>query len=416
LENINEDELSAFLRRYCADHWIQKDRIVVMHLPEYCRLWQKEAEYFDRTIQNWNYDVGTDKKTTRVRARDIVTAALEKVHYYRDAILVERMRSHWNTDIPVILVAAGPSLRKNVDLLKRAKGHMLIVAVDHALSLLHDHGVVPDIIACLDPDKPYIKVGEEFRDVPFMCDTGANKESFDWNTGVKILVLDCPELQRLRPTDARVSYTYTGSVAIMSMAVFAMLKAKHIILIGQDLAFSEDGYTHSNGEKESSLADADITLPGYYGGKVKSRRDWLKFWDWYDRYLPDYTDTQVINATEGGASIPHTLQMSLQEAIDQYGGGSLDLSILEDRQYRMTEEEYARMREGVRQYIEEVEELYTWRESDYKKKKEKFRKMGIYVMLRDLIYAMDAKTEWEAFQKALSIMKENGWNRDKEID
>jgi hypothetical protein len=108
--------------------------------------------------------------------------------------------------------------------------------------------------------------------------------------------------------------------------------------------------------------------------------------------------------------------MSLQEAIDQYGGGSLDLSILEDRQYRMTEEEYARMREGVRQYIEEVEELYTWRESDYKKKKEKFRKMGIYVMLRDLIYAMDAKTEWEAFQKALSIMKENGWNRDKEID
>ena len=52
--------------------------------------------------------------------------------------------------IPAIVVAAGPSLDKNIDLLKKIKGRFPIIAVDTALRHMIANGIKPDIVCAAD--------------------------------------------------------------------------------------------------------------------------------------------------------------------------------------------------------------------------------------------------------------------------
>lgn len=51
---------------------------------------------------------------------------------------------------PAVLVAAGPSLEKNVHLLRELQGRAVIIAVDTALRLLLPLGIKPDIVTTID--------------------------------------------------------------------------------------------------------------------------------------------------------------------------------------------------------------------------------------------------------------------------
>ena len=51
--------------------------------------------------------------------------------------------------VPAIIVGAGPSLDKNINLLGRAQGHSLILASDAALKPLLSQGVLPSVVVSL---------------------------------------------------------------------------------------------------------------------------------------------------------------------------------------------------------------------------------------------------------------------------
>lgn len=57
-------------------------------------------------------------------------------------------------DTTGIVVAAGPSLNKNINELKKAKGKSLIIAVDTALKPLLRAGIVPDMFLLLMHKNP----------------------------------------------------------------------------------------------------------------------------------------------------------------------------------------------------------------------------------------------------------------------
>jgi hypothetical protein len=56
------------------------------------------------------------------------------------------------TGKPALIVSAGPSLDKNIALLKNAVGKALIVSVDTALTPLMEAGIRPDFVLSIDPD------------------------------------------------------------------------------------------------------------------------------------------------------------------------------------------------------------------------------------------------------------------------
>ena len=54
-------------------------------------------------------------------------------------------------NIPAIVVAAGPSLLKSIDFIKKNQERALIIAVDTSYSVLLRHGIESHFCVCVDP-------------------------------------------------------------------------------------------------------------------------------------------------------------------------------------------------------------------------------------------------------------------------
>ncbi len=70
-----------------------------------------------------------------------------------DCRTLDGMKGHFPVDMPYIVVAAGPSLEKNVEVLRQAKGKAFIVCVDTAIPYLLQRDIIPDMICTVDPGK-----------------------------------------------------------------------------------------------------------------------------------------------------------------------------------------------------------------------------------------------------------------------
>ena len=78
-------------------------------------------------------------------------------------------------DVPAIIVAAGPSLDKNIKELKKAEGKAIIFVVDAALRSVIRSGIVPDFVCTVDPKAPerfFETVGE--REFLWCCTDWTN--------------------------------------------------------------------------------------------------------------------------------------------------------------------------------------------------------------------------------------------------
>ncbi|RPJ96822.1 DUF115 domain-containing protein [Rummeliibacillus sp. TYF005] len=240
--------------------------------------------------------------------------------------------------IPAILVAAGPSLNKNIQEIKRAQGKAVIIAVDTILTRLIDEGITPDFVCSIErvdlvyeyfykdkniPDTvtlvgPPLLDPRIFRDYkgPLMLPFRTEVNEYRW-------------LQRALAIPGDIGMQMGLSCANVAFGLAMHLGCSPIIMTGQDLAYGQsDTETHASGttydNKESKKDETqDDFVEGYYGGKVKTTHIWTTFKNWFESQIIEY-DLKVINATEGGAKIYHTEQLSLQETINQYCQNDID--------------------------------------------------------------------------------------------
>ncbi len=228
-------------------------------------------------------------------------------------------------DIPVILVSAGPSLDKNVETLRKAKGHALIVAVDTAIKYLMKKDIMPDLTVTVEPIKPAEHYADErVRDIPAVFDIESNPEIVGKHRG-RILLYNCRDYIKnlLESVGKKVpgDIASGGSVATAAFAIMYQLEQRKIIMVGQDLAYSGEA-THAGGV-ESKGINNEIgyeMVEDIYGGMVRTRSDWIGYLKWFENaitVLKDLKkDIRVIDATEGGAKIHGSEIMTLEEALD----------------------------------------------------------------------------------------------------
>ncbi len=222
-------------------------------------------------------------------------------------------------DIPVIIVAAGPSLMKNCKELKRAEGRAVIVAVARAMSTLVKNGVDPDLVAVTDPNSPFfLDFDTEKKHILLSC-IYANRLFQETYNGQLIyyglpMFRECFSCERAEKESGECSDT--GSVATDIFALFAKEGFKKFILVGQDLAFDDKGFSHTEGEKEEDIYRV-MDAEGINGNIVKVRGDWDMFRKFYEKKIEENSELEVIDATEGGALIHGSRVMTLADAIEQ---------------------------------------------------------------------------------------------------
>ncbi|EDP6627235.1 motility associated factor glycosyltransferase family protein [Campylobacter jejuni] len=244
---------------------------------------------------------------------------LESIPFQR--ILSERKNKFDNA----IVVSAGPSLSKQLPLLKAYQDKAVIFCADGALSMLEKEGVVPDYILNIDfEDLPlrFFQNKENKTSLNVLsCATHPSLVHFLDNKSV--VLRDDPLYQRFNLNDF--GYIDTGThVSHFSYTLALALGFKNIIMIGQDLAFDEEGNSHSKGfsygEKYEGGANIDkFKIPAYAGkGEVLTHTTWNDYRIKLE-YLFACNDQKAkfYNATEGGARINFTEELSFKECCEK---------------------------------------------------------------------------------------------------
>ncbi|AJD02756.1 motility accessory factor [Campylobacter lari CCUG 22395] len=224
-----------------------------------------------------------------------------------------------------IIVSTGPSLIKQLPLLKEYANKASIICADTAYPILAKHNIKPDYVLALERHdlvyQCFEQDNQEFdKDILFIIASVAHKSVIDTLEKTKksyILVhRPLPFSKALHMND----YGYLGSglsVANMAYDLAIKLAHKNIILIGQDLAYDENGNSHPKDYLHTQESENDrkegLFITAYGGnGMVETNQWWILFKESLE-YSIDTNSVTTYNATEGGARIEGSIEKSFKE-------------------------------------------------------------------------------------------------------
>jgi uncharacterized Rossmann fold enzyme len=311
----------------------------------------------------------TNQAVERARCRDMTTQVRVEgwLDFYLSNVInlakgpgLARLRGRLSGHTAIVC-SAGPSLTKNAALLKNVRDQALIFSVNTAARALAKIGVVPHAIVSVES----LDVSTQLQEIPWISQVYAfleltgNPALFRLPfRGISPLSVDTSSCSRFtNRVEPGSSFSAGFCVANAATALAQQLGCKRIILIGQDLAYSEnrvyaegtvfedlrterkDGKSvHVNLEAKHAIeANSKGSLirgvtqsatyraeevEGWGGGStVATNQDFLHFRDWFVRAAPKLNEhgVELINATEGGATIPGWREITLAQAIAEFG-------------------------------------------------------------------------------------------------
>jgi hypothetical protein len=239
---------------------------------------------------------------------------------------------------PAIVVAAGPSLDKNVHLLAEAQGKTVIVCVGTVLRKLLAAGVRPNVVVTIDPDEKNCKYFEGLGpvdDIVLAADPESCPGIFGDYPGPKLVIgVDTPETRWLDTFAPMKSVLPKGrSVGHTAFYLARYTGADPIILAGLDLCFP-GGRAHAEGCNLSWGDELDVrTEPGLVlvegidGRMHPARKNFLNFLTIFENEFAQ-TRARVIDATEGGARKRGAEVMTLRKALDMFCAAPVDAAPL----------------------------------------------------------------------------------------
>ncbi|MGI7860346.1 motility associated factor glycosyltransferase family protein [Campylobacter coli] len=221
-----------------------------------------------------------------------------------------------------IIVSTGPSLTKQLPLLKKYASKATIFCADSSYPILAKHDIKPDYVCMLERDEIVAECfnndfGEFDKDIVFVCAGVVHPKTIEYLKNKTFIitqkVLAFPYYINLK----NFCYAAVGfSVAHTLSYLATHLSHKNIIFIGQDLAYAENGNSHpddyqNSANYESQMYEHILTIAYGGNGKVETHSIWLLFKNWFENEMIPNTRKMGIttyNCTEGGARIEGTIE------------------------------------------------------------------------------------------------------------
>ncbi|EBD1777507.1 motility associated factor glycosyltransferase family protein, partial [Campylobacter coli] len=218
-----------------------------------------------------------------------------------------------------IIVSTGPSLTKQLPLLKKYASKATIFCADSSYPILAKHGIKPDYVCMLERTELTAEFfnhdfGEFDKDIVFVCAGVVHPKAIEYLKGKTFIitqkVLAFPYYINLKDF----SYAAVGfSVAHTLSYLATYLSHKNIIFIGQDLAYAENGNSHPDDYQNSANYESQMyehILTTAYGGngKVESSEIWTMFRFSLQNTISKNIVSTTYNCTEGGARIEGAIE------------------------------------------------------------------------------------------------------------
>jgi hypothetical protein len=319
----------------------------VSHKAKNTKYAEFQAE-FTQAFKNHN----VNKNTIRFFGNRWLMQGLVNLPVIAEHATFSRLKEKF-INTPLVIISPGPSLDKNIHLLKQLKGKALLMAPAQGAMALYRAGVIPDAIVVADPvDITYLMDGFPIEKVETLLLGVACHPSFYERFKGKIVTFNVNAGIDTWVSDIFDDTAHVGSGGSVSTAIFSMgiyLQCNPIILVGQDLALTDgkqycsnsadggmsirlnhegDEFTYENVSEGLELLfefgstvhrEKTLTLPGYYGGTVLTKRDYAQFHAEFENHAEmenaKVNPIRLLNCTEGGAHIKGFEHIPLAEAI-----------------------------------------------------------------------------------------------------
>ena len=319
------------------------------HPPSKKRL-GASADEFSKTLLEVVRSTRTHVVTVLAHAGFTLRNMLMNLKHYTTSAGIEPLRDSCKGRTAV-LVAAGPSLSRNLHLLEdpSVRKRVVVIAVQTMLKPLLERGIKPDFVTALDHHEISKRFYEglskkDVEGVRLVAEPKANAAILDAFPGEILCTAESQLDVLLGEQLARPMGTLRAGATVAHLNYYL---AKHLgcsnaILIGQDLGFT-DGQYYANGASIHSVWSGELsehrTLEMFEWERIARMKNLLRVKeDVYGREI--FTDEQmstyiaqfesdfqedlakdpasrIINATEGGVRIQGTESMTLQEALDE---------------------------------------------------------------------------------------------------
>jgi hypothetical protein len=257
--------------------------------------------------------------------------------------LLELPQSYWGNglfnrfaQIPAIICGAGPSLNKNVDLLPSLMQHALIFAGGSALNALIPRGIIPHFGVAIDPNKeqyPRVVISQSYH-IPFFYRNRLFHEALLAIKGARLYLTGSGGYETAHWFEKQLNIEGQDldeghNVVNFSLQIAQALGCNPIILVGVDLAFTNEEYYADGIVTNLGLTEDDLAIDkarefepvlreDIYGKPVSTLWKWVTEAEWISEFAELHPEITIINATEGGLGFKGIANLSLRDAAQQF--------------------------------------------------------------------------------------------------
>lgn len=360
VHGVNEEKLYRLMEKEINSSNFYNQTCYV--LPRYGEIFPRVYAKFIDEMRKAQENAYVQEITIIGLGKKSIGNTIENLKYILESRSWKNAKETMPEDLNAIIVSAGPSLNEEIEVLKKAKGKAVIVAVERIVDLLLENGIVPDIIASADPVKA-VPASEKMQEVSMALLTipPCNPKLYQKHKGIKIVCNNGGLYQNLcTVVGAREEIVSSGgSVATFALGALVALGVKRIVLVGQDLAF-KDGKSHAGATQGGDPWRKKIEVEGVDGKTVITRQDWAMFKKDLEERIENNPGIEYIDTKNTGAKINGTKHMSLTKVLDEYCKEEIQIQEwLENLKYVFGESERKQAIQELELYRDELQETIT---------------------------------------------------------
>ncbi|MBA3237298.1 MAG: DUF115 domain-containing protein [Parachlamydiaceae bacterium] len=237
--------------------------------------------------------------------------------------------------IPAIICGAGPSLEKNMELLKQLHGRALIFAGGSAINILNTASIQPHLCGAIDPNEAQnVRLSNtQAYEVPFFYRNRLNPHALKTIHGPHLYLTGSGGYDVAQFFESKFGLEGDDideghNVVTFCLEIAQRMGCDPIIFLGMDLAFT-DRKTYSSGvvfdpaveqktlDEYANFETTGLMHKDIYGKPIYTLWKWISESEWIGEWAKNHPEIKLVNCTEGGIGFPSIIKKPFKEAAEE---------------------------------------------------------------------------------------------------
>lgn len=301
--------------------------IQVVNLPNYDKICTVEYKELLKTVKEIQMLNVVNENTVRRQSEFWQENQIKNTLYAYCNHSLDELEGKYN--IPVVVASGGPSLIKQLPLLRKIRSNIVLIASGSTVITLQKEGFIPDYIASIDGNKGNYErhfLDNEFGSTQLIYSFSNHFEIQKHFPNASYAFVDINQSDLVNQLNKRYDFKEIpqleggGSVANYALSIARYISTGPIALIGQDLAYTNN-QTHANHNLSAIKVTDELIkkrgafkVDGYFDEEVLTDYSLFSMKKRFEEIIQTIKQPETIfNCTEGGVKIAGMKQISFEE-------------------------------------------------------------------------------------------------------